>query len=206
MDFSGVFWVLGVVYVQRRTVPLKCTLVTNTVRTSSVCKCCHQHWLLRFQNKTTAFKIILEPPFCFDSSINTHTMYSRSVCHKRTFEWDCTSLNEQKQSKKTQKTPEKSHNSNISVNKNLCVHQIVRIPLPVCAYREYGGCYLREVYSYYSLFSCGTLSYKMIVKRIEFPSSLLAVILPLWAFTIAYTTDNPIPNPPVFELWDSSIR
>ena len=35
----------------------KCTLVTNAARTSSGCKCCYRHSLLRLQNKTTAFRL-----------------------------------------------------------------------------------------------------------------------------------------------------
>ena len=48
--------------------------------------------------------------------------------------------------------------------------------------------------------------YNATVNKIDFPSSLLAEILPLCAFTIAYTTESPIPKPPVLELWEASIR
>ena len=48
--------------------------------------------------------------------------------------------------------------------------------------------------------------YNTTVNKIDFPSSLLAEILPLCAFTIAYTTESPIPKPPVLELWEASIR
>ena len=74
----------------------KCTLVTNAARTSSGCKCCYRHSLLRLQNKTTSFGLFwsrfsawiaaLTPTRCTRKAFDTSVHFGR----------DCPSLNERK--------------------------------------------------------------------------------------------------------------
>ena len=78
----------------------KCTLVTNAARTSSGCKCCYRHSLLRLQNKTTAFRLFwsrfsawiaaLTPTRCTRKAFDTSVHFGR----------DCPSLNERKYSRR----------------------------------------------------------------------------------------------------------